>query len=55
MNFTKFIVANLAVNLMSFACVYIAGYLVMNDKGNWGWFLLAGAVFSSYVTYNKKK
>jgi hypothetical protein len=34
----------LAINLGSLACVVGAILLALNDKGGWGWFLIAGVV-----------
>jgi hypothetical protein len=35
----KYLLAQLAANLVSLACVGVAGWLAVKGKEGWGWFL----------------
>lgn len=50
----KFILAIISSNLVSLACVGVAGYLAVNDKNGWGWFLFIALVCSGTVSLNSK-
>jgi hypothetical protein len=49
----KFIFASICAKLVSLSCIAIAGYLALNDKSTWFWFLLAG--LASYATIGNEK
>ena len=51
----KYILANIGVNLVALACVGVAGYLAINDKNGWGWFLFAGMGCAGSVSFNRFK
>ena len=51
----KYILANIGVNLVALACVGVAGYLAINDKQGWGWFLFAGMGCAGSVSFNRFK
>lgn len=38
------IVMQLVINVTSLTCIGVAGWLAMNDKPGWGWFLFAGVI-----------
>jgi hypothetical protein len=44
----------LASNLCSLACIIGAIVLAMNDKGIWGWFLIAGVALATSVTWAER-
>jgi len=41
-NAAKILFLTLVQNMVSLACVGIAGYLVVHDRSAWGWFLIVG-------------
>ena len=47
----KYMLANLGVNLVALACVGVAGYLAVNDKNGWGWFLFIALLCAGSVTF----
>lgn len=51
----KYILANLGVNLVALACVGFAGYLAINNKEGWGWFLFVGILTAASATFGKQK
>jgi uncharacterized membrane protein HdeD (DUF308 family) len=50
----KYAVAVIASNLVSLACVGIAGYLVAHSKDGWGWFLFIGVICVATVKFKGK-
>ena len=38
------------VNAVSLTCVGVAGYLLMNNREGWGWFLFVGAICYTTLT-----
>ena len=46
----KYLIENFSANIVSLACVGFAGYLMVNDKTGWGWFLLIALLCCGPVT-----
>ena len=46
----KIALINLAVNLPCLVCLIGAVYLVSNNNGYWGWFLLLGVIMGKTYT-----
>jgi len=46
----------LIIGLFLFAllCVSISGYLIINEKDGWGWFLFVGILSIGGISYNEK-
>jgi len=40
--------------LIILACIGIAGYLVVQGKEGWGWFLFIAVIFGSGMSYSEK-
>lgn len=51
----KFTLATIAANAVSLACVVIAGYLALNGKTGWGWFLIVGLLCTGSVKMSDGK
>lgn len=51
----KYFFYNLSANLVALSCVSIAGYLVINGKEGWGWFLFIGLLCAGTVTFRNKE
>lgn len=47
--------ANLGINLVALVCVGIAGYMAINGKDGWGWFLFLGLCCAGSVTIKSSK
>ncbi len=45
----------IAANLVAILCVGIAGYLLLNDKTGWGWFLFVGIISMGTVKISSDK
>lgn len=50
----KHILMLLVANAGSIVCVIISGILAVNQLGNWGWFLFAAWLLSTYVEFHDK-
>ncbi len=49
----KDIIELFVANIITLVCIGIAAWLVMHDKGGWGWFLVIGAL-CAHVCETKK-
>ena len=48
----KHVLMTIAANIASIVCIGIAGYMAIEGKPNWGWFLALG--FLAITTINVK-
>jgi len=51
----KFVLANLGINLVALACIGVSGYLAVNGKDGWGWFLFAALLCAGSVSFGTEK
>lgn len=51
----KYLLANLGVNLVAIACIAVAGYMAVNNKSGWEWFLAAGLMCAATVSLKTEK
>jgi hypothetical protein len=49
----KDIIGLFVANLVTLVCVGIAAWLVMHDKGGWGWFLFIGFICAHMLDSKK--
>jgi hypothetical protein len=51
----KYFLANLGINLVALLCICLSGYLLLHDKGGWGWFLFVGLLCAGTATFKGEK
>ena len=44
----------LLVNMVTFVCVSIGGYMAFHDRPGWGWFLIVGLICFHGYTVSKE-
>ena len=47
--------ASLGVNLVALGCIGVAGYLAVQSKEGWGWFLFVGLLCAGSVSFKSDK
>ena len=50
----NYILANLGANLVALACVCVGGYLAVNGREGWGWFLFVGLLCAGSVKFTTR-
>jgi len=51
----KYFFANLGINLVALSCIGIGGYMAIQNKDGWGWFLFVGLCAAGSVTFKEHK
>lgn len=51
----KCFLVNLGINLVSLACIGIAGYMAVLGRDGWGWFLFVGLLCAASMTFKGRK